>query len=161
MLQSEPHERQSRSTKAVPGIVLLSLLSAYVYSSINRAAAHQSPHALPAAHCPLTTKQQDTDIECSGHKGKRGRNCSRCQNAARHFNWLNAAHNFWLTTDFVNLTCLNTSLDFLNHVTYSPMISCTVAEVLPWSWTILSFFLHNIENMNLIYINNISTEPCS
>lgn len=56
-------------------IVLLSLLSAYIYSSINRATAHRNPHTLPAANCPLTTKQQDRYSKLSGHKDQR--NCSR------------------------------------------------------------------------------------
>lgn len=30
-----------------------------------------NPHTLPAAHCPLTTKQQDRDSERLGHKRQR------------------------------------------------------------------------------------------
>lgn len=79
-------------------IVLLSLLSPYIYSSINRATAHPNPHTLPAARCPLTTKQQDRYSELSGHRDKR--NCSRYEATHRHI----TATPLHIRLDFVHPT---------------------------------------------------------
>lgn len=56
-------------------LFLLSLLSAYVYSDINRAVAHhQNPHAIPVLLLTAHSQQNNGTVILSAHdtKGERG-----------------------------------------------------------------------------------------
>lgn len=61
--------------------------------------------ACPAAYCPLTTKQQDSNIECSRHQRRKRRSSCLYQDAACHL-----TDGFWLMAHSVSLASFSTLL---------------------------------------------------